>query len=204
MRDVIRICFATILLITASMVSAADVEKGLEAYDMGDYETAMNECLPLAEQGNAEAQFCVGQMYANGFGVDLDDAAALKWYGLAATGGSSEAQYQLGVMYANGWGVEMNDEKAVEYYRQAAEKGHSCAQRSLAYVTSRGVGIQENLQDAYMWYYVSAALGDVSSLGSRDEFAQKLSAEERLAAEAMAKKWLAKFESGELQAGRAD
>lgn len=204
MRDVIRICFATVFLFAANVVTGADVQKGLEAYDIGDYETAMAECLPLAEEGNAEAQFCVGQMYANGFGVALDDAAALKWYGLAATGGSSKAQFQLGVMYANGWGVEMDDIKAAEYYRQAAENGHSCAQRSLAYVTSRGVGVEENLQDAYMWYYVSAALGDTSSLGSRDEFGAKISEEERLAAEAMAKKWLAKFEGGGLQAGRVE
>jgi TPR repeat protein len=204
MRDVIRFVIATFLLITASVVSGADVKKGLEAYDMGDYETAMNECLPLAEEGNAEAQFCVGQMYANGFGVMMDDAQALKWYGLAATGGSNKAQFQLGVMYANGWGVEMNDEQAAEYYRQAAETGHSCAQRSLAYVISRGVGVEENLQDAYMWYYVSAELGDTESIGARDEFAEKLSAEERLAAEAMAKKWLAKFEDGEMLAGRTD
>jgi len=202
MRNLIRCATATAFLFAAAAV--ADVEKGLDAYDMGDYETAMAECLPLAEDGNAEAQFCVGQMYANGFGVMMDDAAALKWYGLAATGGSSKAQFQLGVMHANGWGVEMNDDQAAEYYRLAAEKGHSCAQRSLAYITSRGIGVEENLQDAYMWYYVSAELGDNASVAGRDEYAEKISAEQRMEAEAMAKKWLAKFEGGDLQAGRVD
>lgn len=201
MRDVIRFAIASVFIFTAGIVAGADLEKGLEAYDMGDYETAMAECLPLAEDGNAEAQFCVGQMYANGFGAAMDDAAALKWYGLAATGGSSKAQFQLGVMHANGWGVEMNDDQAAEYYRLAAEKGHSCAQRSLAYITSRGIGVEENLQDAYMWYYVSAELGDNASVAGRDEYAEKISAEQRMEAEAMARKWLAKFKGGELQAG---
>ena len=44
-----------------------------------------------------------------------------------------------------------------------------------------------------MWYYVSAELGDTAALGSRDEFANKLTAEQRLEAEALAKKWLAGF-----------
>jgi len=204
MRDTIRFAVAIVYLLATSVVVGADAKKGLEAYDMGDYETAMAECLPLAELGDATAQFCVGQMYANGFGVAMDDAQALKWYRLAATGGSAQAQFQLGVMYANGWGVDMNDETAAKFYRQAAENGHSCAQRSLAYVTSRGVGVEENLQDAYMWYFVSAELGDTSALGSRDEVAAQLSDEERLAAEAMARKWLAKFGGTGLQAGNVD
>ena len=130
MRDVIRLAVVAVLLITAGMAIGADLQKGLVAYDNGDYETALAECLPLAEEGDAEAQFCVGQMYANGFGVMMDDAAALKWYGLAATAGHSKAQFQLGVMYANGWGVEMDDQQAAEYYRKAAEKAthvHSAA-----------------------------------------------------------------------------
>lgn len=196
MRDVIRLAVVAVLLITAGMAIGADLQKGLVAYDNGDYETALAECLPLAEEGDAEAQFCVGQMYANGFGVMMDDAAALKWYGLAATAGHSKAQFQLGVMYANGWGVEMDDQQAAEYYRKAAEKGHSCAQRSLAYITSRGIGVEENLPDAYMWYYVSAELGDTASVAGRDEYAGMISEEERLAAEAMAKQWLAKFQGG--------
>ncbi|NIV17880.1 MAG: sel1 repeat family protein [Woeseiaceae bacterium] len=196
MRDVIRFAIVIVLLFMAGVAVGADLKKGLAAYENGDYETAMAECLPLAEEGIAEAQFCVGQMYANGFGVMMDDAAAIKWYGLAATAGDSKAQYQLGVMHANGWGVDMNDAQAAEYYRQAAEKGHSCAQRSLAYVTSRGIGVDENLQDAYMWYYVSAELGDTASVAGRDEYAGMISEEERLAAEAMARQWLAKFKGG--------
>ncbi len=47
-----------------------------------------------------------------------------------------------------------------------------------------------------MWYYVSAELGDTASVAGRDEYAGMISEEERLAAEAMARQWLAKFKGG--------
>lgn len=204
MRFLIKIVVPIAFLFAPTLVLSADLQKGLDAYDVGDYETALAECMPLAEAGDAGGQFCVGRMYANGFGVALDDALALKWYGLAATAGHAEAQFNLGVMYANGWGVDMNDEEAANYYRQAAERGHTCAQRSLAYVISRGIGVEENTHDAYMWYYIAATLGDSASVSIRDELAEKLSADQVASAQGMAEKWLEEFEGKKLQAGRVE
>lgn len=58
-----------------------------------------------AEQGDAEAQFDLGLMYALGDGVAQDDAEAVRWYRLAAEQGHAPAQYSLGAMYAMGEGV---------------------------------------------------------------------------------------------------
>jgi TPR repeat protein len=185
MRTLSKYSAITVFLF-APALAGADLQKGLAAYDVGDYETAMAECLPLAEAGDPGGQFCVGRMYANGFGAPMDDAQAIKWYSLAAASGHAEAQFNLGVMYANGWGVEMNDEEAAKYYRQAAEQGVPCAARSLAYVTAHGVGVEESQADAYMWYVVAAEMGDSSSIGMRDEFEKKLSAEDLQAAERQA------------------
>jgi TPR repeat protein len=55
---------------------------------------------PLAEQGNADAQFGVGWMYDNGQGVPQDDARAVVWSRKAADQGYARAQLNLGVMYA--------------------------------------------------------------------------------------------------------
>ena len=57
-----------------------------------------------AEQGDASAQFNLGNMYANGEGVPQDDAEAVRWYRLAAEQGNAGAQLNLGNMYANGRG----------------------------------------------------------------------------------------------------
>jgi TPR repeat protein len=83
-----------------------DFEKGLKAYQSGDYQTALHEWRPLAEQGDAKAQNNLGVMYEKGLGVPQDYAEAVKWYRKAAEQGDARAQNNLGVMYAAGRGVQ--------------------------------------------------------------------------------------------------
>lgn len=196
------------LLIVALLLPAAghagDVQKGLDAYNVGDYETSLTECQPAAEAGDAAAQFCVGRLYANGFGVAMDDALALKWYGLAAEQGHSEAQFNLGVMNANGWGVPMDDAIAAKWYRLAAEQGHLQAQTSLANSCHSGRGVEQDLVQAYMWYAVAAGLGDMNAEFKLDEIVPDLSAEQIAEAKALAQSWLDAHPAAALQAGRLD
>ncbi|WP_244060855.1 tetratricopeptide repeat protein, partial [Aeromonas caviae] len=58
-----------------------------------------------AEQGNAEAQFNLAQMYGKGKGVAQDIQQVVTWLRKAAEQGNAEAQFNLGVMYAKGQGV---------------------------------------------------------------------------------------------------
>ena len=82
----------TLSLVLASGVAvAADFGKGLEAKNSGDFKTALAEWIPLAEQGNAMAQFNLGHMYANGYGVPENDKTAVKWYNLASYNGHENA-----------------------------------------------------------------------------------------------------------------
>jgi hypothetical protein len=74
----------------------ADYEAGLGAYERGDYATALREWRPLAEQGIADAQFNLGQLYANGQGVPQDYVRARQWYEKAAVQGEVLAQFNLG------------------------------------------------------------------------------------------------------------
>ncbi len=204
MRDVIRLVLLIVFLLSPTLVLAADLKKGLAAYDVGDYETAFAECMPLAEEGNATAQFCVGRMYANGFGVMMDDAQALKWYGQAAESGHAEAQFNLGVMHANGWGVPMNDTEAAKFYRLAAEQGFLQAITSLAYVTYRGIGVDENLIEGYMWYDIAAQLGDIAAQSDRDQLAETMPKNDVLTAQGMSQRWLEGFDGKALHAGRIE
>ena len=68
----------------AISAQAQDFYKGSAAAHSGDYVTALKQWLPLAEQGNASAQYSIGWMYGSGNGVAQDYAEALKWYRLAA------------------------------------------------------------------------------------------------------------------------
>ena len=56
-----------------------------EAYDSGDYATAIRLWRPLAEQGHADAQYSLGVMYSQGRGVPQDYVQAHMWFNLAAS-----------------------------------------------------------------------------------------------------------------------
>ena len=201
MRDPIRIVLTLAISLLPAVGSGADLEKGLAAYDLGEYETSLAECQPLADDGNATAQFCVGRLYANGFGVPMDDDLALQWYGLAAEQGYSEAQFNLGLMHANGWGVEMNDQEAAKWYRLAAEQGLIEAQTSLAMLCHKGRGVEQNLIEAYKWYDIARQLGDLNSMVKLDDVAADLSPEQVATAQQMVISW---FNENDGEITRAD
>ena len=53
----------SLLVASGGIGYAADFQKGVEAFQKGDYATALREWRPLAEQGLAAAQFNLGVMY---------------------------------------------------------------------------------------------------------------------------------------------
>ena len=101
-----------------------DVDKGLAAYESGDFATALQESVPLAEQGEAGAQFMLGAMYEKGDGVPQDSQISVKWYTLAAEQGNAAAQTLLGFMYAVGHGVIQNNVHAHMWWSIAATNGY--------------------------------------------------------------------------------
>ncbi len=100
----------------------AGLDEATAAYDRGDYVTALRELRPLAEQGNADAQFSVGLSYDKGQGVPQDYAEAVKWVRKAAEQGNAGAQNDLGVMYSNGQGVSQDYVQAHIWFNLAASK----------------------------------------------------------------------------------
>ncbi len=71
-------------------------QEGCDAYERGDYETALKEFRPLADQGDPLAQATLGLMYAEGEGVAQDYQEAVRWYRLAAEQGHASGQFSLG------------------------------------------------------------------------------------------------------------
>jgi len=77
---------------TALTTSAyADFRTGIDAYKNKDYRAALREFQPLADQGDADAQFMLGHMYASGKGVPQDYIKAHLWFNLAAAQGNERA-----------------------------------------------------------------------------------------------------------------
>ena len=126
----------SVLLGSVGVSSAADFNTGVNAYQRGDFATALREWTPLAQQGDARAQIMLGDMYGFGRGVAQDYVEAARLWRLAAEQGHASAQYNLGWMYHNGEGVRQDYVEAARLYRLAAEQGHALAQFSLGNPTN--------------------------------------------------------------------
>ena len=113
------VAIAILLSLLATPVWAG-LEEATAALKRGDYETALRELRPLAERGNADAQYSLGVMYYEGHGVPQDHAEEVRWYRKAANQGYAEAQYDLGVMYDKGEGVPQDYVQAHMWFNLAA------------------------------------------------------------------------------------
>jgi TonB family protein len=101
----------------------ADLQKGYEAEQRGDYATAFALLEPFAEKGNASAQRNVGLLYRNGHGVARNDAEAVRWLSESALQGNASAQNDLGTMYLDGRGVAKDSHTASLWFKQSALQG---------------------------------------------------------------------------------
>ena len=178
-------------LILAGPVLAQDWNKGLAAYNAGDYATALQEFRPFAEQGYANAQTMLGIMYDNGNGVLQDSAEAAKWYRLAAEQGDAGAQAMLGVMYDNGNGVLQDSAEAVKWYRLAAEQGNINAQYNLGLMYVYGNGALQDNVLAHMWWNIAGANGDALGSENRGKVEKRMTREQIAEAQALARRCMA-------------
>jgi TPR repeat protein len=99
-----------------------------------DYAEAVQLYSLAAEQGYADAQNNLGNMFENGQGVVQDYAEAVRLYRLAADQGHAYAQNNLGNMFNNGEGVAPDRAEAIRWYRLAAAQGHAFAQDNLVHL----------------------------------------------------------------------
>ena len=169
-------------------MSAQEIDKGYEAYNDGDYATALNEWKPIAEQGYAFAQYNLGIMYEYGNGVPKDYAETVKWYRLSAEQGYAIGQYSLGLMYSNGYGVLKDKAEAVKWWRLSAEQGYVYAQGMLGIMYELGEGVLKDDITAHMWYNIASGNGHKSAGDWRDGRAGFMSASDIKKATDMANK----------------
>ena len=112
-----------------------------------------------ANAGDATAMASLGNMYANGFGVDVDNATALHWFRKAAKKGNAMGRYGLGYMTLAGHGVAQDHALAVQYLNQAAEQGLSDARYFLGVLHLRGIGVKQDFTKAYHHFNIASHVG---------------------------------------------
>jgi uncharacterized protein len=163
---------ASVVLALIGSATAGPLEDASKALEGGDYAAALRLYRPLADRGDLDAQFAIGQMYTLGHGVRVDNAEAYRWYRRAAEHSDKQAKLSMSKLtvgaiaelnvansHANGLGVPRNFGEAIKWYRSLAERGLDIAQDRLAEIYTGRTGGPKNLGEAYRWYHRAADQG---------------------------------------------
>lgn len=152
--------FLALVLAAAQGAFAQSLSDGIDAYRQGDYQRARDIWLPLAEAGDAVAQFNLGKLYEfGGGGLAKDHSQAVRWYREASAQGVAAAENNLGLMYAQGLGVPRDLRRAAELWKKASEAGYGLAQYNLGLAYFRGEGVPRDERLAAVWFHKSAEAG---------------------------------------------
>jgi hypothetical protein len=163
----------------------------------GDYvwEEKFKEALPLANSGNTEAQYDVGEMYERGRGVNRNMKQAFHWYLKAAEQGNTKGAFRTGLCYLKGEGVAKNLEKALKWFQKSAEKSYERANYYLGVMYEKGEGVPVNLTRALTYYKKAYSSGYAPAHERIADVKMAIAEEARLRAEraeAEARKQLAR------------
>jgi len=174
-------------------VAAGELDAAVAAARGGEYETALRRLSPLAEKGDARAQFDLGFMHAYGWGLPRNPAEALVWYRKAADQGLAIAQHFLGLAHVNGDGVRPDDAEAARWFGRAAAQGFSQAQYMFGLMHLDGRGVAKDPVQSYA-LMVIAGQGGVRS-AARIVQNLKLTEPQRAQAQEIIAHWTSKPES---------
>ena len=164
-----RVAAAALLMTGAAVPALADVKAGIDAWQAGKFEAAVGEWRPLADKGDADAQFNMGQAYKLGRGVPTDLRLAQTWYEKAAQQGHEQAQGNLGlILYQNGQRTA-----ALPWIKKAADRGDPRAQYVMGAALFNGENISKDWPLAYALMQRAAAQGlpqAATSISEMDQF----------------------------------
>jgi len=146
-------------VLLCSNAAVAGLKEGYEALARQDYATAIKEYRPLAERGDAEAQYRIGRLYEFGKGYPKDQAQGIAWIRKAAAQDHVDAQQELGFIYATGDGVKQDDVQAAAWFRKAATAGDAQAQYNLGLLYAKGAGVAKDYAQAIDWWRKAAVQG---------------------------------------------
>lgn len=166
--------FATIAAILPASVVWAGVDSGVQKYQAGDFKGAVAEWEPLAEKGDANAAFNLGQAYRLGRGVSQNLNKAMQYYEQSAKLGHVSAQGNLGTLLYFSAPPVQNRKKAIEWWHTAAQNGDSRAQYMLGILYFNGDDVGKDYAKAYAYTSLSRDSGLAEAKSSYSEISKHL------------------------------
>jgi TPR repeat protein len=155
-----KLIIGAALLTSSICASPPDETAGRDAFLKKDYATAYRNWKPLADAGDANAQFNLAILYERGLGVRRDLSEAFTLCHLAAAQGLAAAEVELGRMYARGWGTAQRFGEALQWFEKAADQGDPNGQENLGWLYDQGYGVARDYKIAAKYYRLAAEHGN--------------------------------------------
>ena len=173
---------AVLIGVATPAVAQQAVKSGIDAWQRGDYAAAVAIWRPLAEKGDPDAEFDLGQAYRLGRGVPVDLALAQLWLEKAADAGHLDAQTTLGLLLFDSG----NRSGAMRWLKKAAERGEPRAMLVYGTALFNGDGVPKDPLTAYAYVSRAAAQGLQPAKATLADMDQVLPVDVRQKALAMA------------------
>jgi len=137
------------------------------AYSSSDsaiqFKNDLDAAMLSAYEGNRDAQFNVGVLFANNEFQPADHEQAAYWYKQAARQGHPLAQYNLGHQYMTGQGVLKSEKLAMDWWLKAARQSHLLAQFNVGRGYYLGIGLKEDHKKSRYWFEQAALQNEPKS-----------------------------------------
>lgn len=180
--DLMLVVGTTFALMAGAAPAYADTKAGVDAWSRGEYEIAVKEWRKPAMEGDADAQFNLGQAYKLGRGVKTDLDVALDWYRKAAAQGHLQASDSCGHLLH----YQKKIAEALPFLIASSDRGEPRAQYLLATELFNGINIGKDWVRAYALMTRAASAGMASAARSLEQMDEYIPVEERQAATAIA------------------
>ncbi|MCC7049976.1 MAG: sel1 repeat family protein [Alphaproteobacteria bacterium] len=146
----------------AAPASSGALDDGIAAFQRGDFSTARAKFEPLAVNGDAVAQYYLGDLIVR-YAQPQHKAQGVVWLQQSAQGGVPDAMNELARVLSEGKIVAADQAKATELFMQAASLGHLPAYNNLGLRSAQGIGRPPDPLDASEWFRLAADQGFAES-----------------------------------------
>ncbi len=187
-----RLILAAALLFNSASPASIDADKAFRDFERGYYRLALKAWTVSANRGDAEGQYFLGQLYAQGRGAPQDFAKAALWFGESASQGYSHGQFALGYLSEHGRGVSKDQSNALKWYGLAADQSLAMAHNNVGLMYEEGRGVRQDYAQAHMRYSLAIALSNPdpgTAIQNLNSLTEKMTSTQIAQAERLAREW---------------
>ncbi len=147
---------------------AARLEKGIRAYQRGEFTNAYQMLEPLAKEGDPQAQTMLGWMHEWGQSVHQSFITAEWWYVRASLQGydlaaqkRAQMHERMETMFQEGMTAFHRGDyvTARGFWSKLANQNHPAAQTNMGALYYEGLGVKRDWREARRWWSKAANLG---------------------------------------------